>query len=376
MSGKSSSKDPYEILGVDRNATQEEIHDAFRKKAKETHPDVNNSPDAEKEMAELNEAYRVLRDSTPSVNNNFYSRGSEFNSHSNQRSTPQSTEDFYESYDESDGFNSDPSSKSRNDKISPIFKKIKENIKNPSILNYAQNKEFDSIFDSFSRDVSDFVFSQDNLQELINKLGKDGSINKQINGKNISDNDSIKSILGVLLSVCIEKSEDKVLHLNIGRLYYYPASECLALNNLFYKLTNKKIIATGGAFGDYTGSYAKNALIIFERVDPIGPSIGSHLGFHAKDSTFLGGNRIGEYAAEYATDCLFCLGEGGKAGWYAKNTILNFLQYNGVYDLFYKAENCTVRVEKAELSINKEHGPNIKVEREGKKEKPSKYYSK
>lgn len=54
--------DLYEVLGVARNATDEEIKKAFRHKARELHPDVNKSPQAEEQFKELNEAYDVLSD--------------------------------------------------------------------------------------------------------------------------------------------------------------------------------------------------------------------------------------------------------------------------------------------------------------------------
>lgn len=57
-----STKDLYEILGVDRNASEAEIKKAFRHRARELHPDVNKSVNAEEEFKELNEAYDVLSD--------------------------------------------------------------------------------------------------------------------------------------------------------------------------------------------------------------------------------------------------------------------------------------------------------------------------
>lgn len=55
-------KDYYEALGVSKNATDAEIKSAFRKQAKQYHPDVNKDPGAEDKFKELQEAYAVLSD--------------------------------------------------------------------------------------------------------------------------------------------------------------------------------------------------------------------------------------------------------------------------------------------------------------------------
>ena len=55
-------RDYYEVLGVDKNASQDEIKSAFRKLAKKYHPDVSKEPDAESKFKEVQEAYAVLSD--------------------------------------------------------------------------------------------------------------------------------------------------------------------------------------------------------------------------------------------------------------------------------------------------------------------------
>jgi molecular chaperone DnaJ len=57
-----SKRDYYEVLGVARTASVDEIKNAYRKLAMQYHPDRNKSPDAEEKFKELSEAYAVLSD--------------------------------------------------------------------------------------------------------------------------------------------------------------------------------------------------------------------------------------------------------------------------------------------------------------------------
>ena len=56
------ARDFYEVLGVPRNASTENIQQAYRKLARRNHPDVNKDPAAEDRFKEINEAYHVLSD--------------------------------------------------------------------------------------------------------------------------------------------------------------------------------------------------------------------------------------------------------------------------------------------------------------------------
>ena len=54
-----TQKDYYDLLGIPRNATDEQIKKAFRKQGLDFHPDRNSSPEASERFKEINEAYEV-----------------------------------------------------------------------------------------------------------------------------------------------------------------------------------------------------------------------------------------------------------------------------------------------------------------------------
>lgn len=75
------AKNYYDVLGVDKNASADEIKSAYRKLAKKYHPDINKDADAPAKFKEINEAYEVLGDATKKSNyDNFGSaEGNGFN---------------------------------------------------------------------------------------------------------------------------------------------------------------------------------------------------------------------------------------------------------------------------------------------------------
>ena len=57
-----AKRDYYEVLGVSRDASENDLKSAFRNLARKYHPDVSDAPDAEEKFKEINEAYGVLSD--------------------------------------------------------------------------------------------------------------------------------------------------------------------------------------------------------------------------------------------------------------------------------------------------------------------------
>ena len=55
------SKSLYETLGVSTSASEAEIKKAYRKLARQYHPDVNDSPDSEERFKEINEAFMSIK---------------------------------------------------------------------------------------------------------------------------------------------------------------------------------------------------------------------------------------------------------------------------------------------------------------------------
>lgn len=72
-------KDPYQVLGVSRDATDEQISKAYKKLAKKYHPDLNpGDAQAEEKMREINAAYDAIRSGNASGYNNTYNTRSSY----------------------------------------------------------------------------------------------------------------------------------------------------------------------------------------------------------------------------------------------------------------------------------------------------------
>jgi curved DNA-binding protein len=71
------ARDYYEVLGVPRDATADQIQQAFRTLARKHHPDVNKDPSAEDRFKEINEAYHVLTD--PETRKRYDRFGDDYN---------------------------------------------------------------------------------------------------------------------------------------------------------------------------------------------------------------------------------------------------------------------------------------------------------
>ena len=55
-------KDPYKVIGVDKNASASEIKKAYYQLAKKYHPDINKEKDADKRFQDIQSAYEILSD--------------------------------------------------------------------------------------------------------------------------------------------------------------------------------------------------------------------------------------------------------------------------------------------------------------------------
>ncbi len=85
-------KDYYEVFGLERDATQDEIKRAYRKLARKYHPDVSKLEDAEERFKELGEAYEVLKD--PEKRKSYDQLGANWQAGQDFRPPPNWDKDF------------------------------------------------------------------------------------------------------------------------------------------------------------------------------------------------------------------------------------------------------------------------------------------
>ena len=80
-------KDPYVVLGVDKNASEDEIKSAYRKLAKKYHPDANpNDASAAEKMKEINAAYDQIKNPSSYQQYSQYNTNNTYNNYTNPNS--------------------------------------------------------------------------------------------------------------------------------------------------------------------------------------------------------------------------------------------------------------------------------------------------
>ena len=80
-------KDYYKIMGLEPNASEQEIKTAYRRLARKYHPDISKEPNAEELFKEMGEAYETLRDPKKRAQYDDYLKNREFYEQAQQKQT-------------------------------------------------------------------------------------------------------------------------------------------------------------------------------------------------------------------------------------------------------------------------------------------------
>ena len=183
-------KDYYKILGVERDATEAKIKSAYRKLARQYHPDVNKSPDAVQKFKDINEAYEVLSDKDKK--SRYDSLGANWQQGANFTPPPGFEGFNFNNFNDAGNFQSGFSGGDFSDFFSSIFGDLMSGTRKrrSSAQNSRQGFNYEDLFNSqksysYNRAANDNAAAKESLDitQQLNITAKDLMSDKSINVK-------------------------------------------------------------------------------------------------------------------------------------------------------------------------------------------------